>query len=227
MINDNGANQNVEEILASIRTSIAEEPGPARLVAGERTSLLRPAVGDEAAEFELPAMFKPGHPASVERPKLFGRLSEALKTAPSDAGGRTVIPFDPVAAGRMIEPPAAPTLAAPVQPAPAQEPMAEDTTVARTMPSFFDTRLNRMGELTREVYAPKPEPAPVAKEPPAQPPALPVKAMTVHAADAPDDAAAQLLRPMLRAWLHENMPKIVERALLSEITQQGGGSPRD
>lgn len=38
-----------------------------------------------------------------------------------------------------------------------------------------------------------------------------------------DDAAAQLLRPMLRQWLSDNMPKIVEKALLSEVTE--GGPP--
>ena len=33
-----------------------------------------------------------------------------------------------------------------------------------------------------------------------------------------DNAAAQLLRPMLRQWLAENMPRIVEEALRSELT---------
>ena len=73
-----------------------------------------PPPAEDAAEFELPAIFKPGHHAAVERPKLLGRLSEALKSTspqngPQDAGrARTVIPFDPASAnGRMIEPPAA------------------------------------------------------------------------------------------------------------------------
>lgn len=40
-----------------------------------------------------------------------------------------------------------------------------------------------------------------------------------------DRAAAELLRPMLRQWLAENMPRIVEDALRSELTEttQGGG----
>jgi cell pole-organizing protein PopZ len=33
-----------------------------------------------------------------------------------------------------------------------------------------------------------------------------------------DGAAAELLRPMLRQWLAENMPRIVEDALRSEMT---------
>lgn len=38
-----------------------------------------------------------------------------------------------------------------------------------------------------------------------------------------DGAAAELLRPMLRQWLAENMPRIVEAALRSEITSGGKG----
>ncbi|MEQ1697063.1 MAG: DUF2497 domain-containing protein, partial [Hyphomicrobiaceae bacterium] len=34
-----------------------------------------------------------------------------------------------------------------------------------------------------------------------------------------DDTAAELLRPMLRQWLDDNMPRIVERALRIELTQ--------
>lgn len=37
-----------------------------------------------------------------------------------------------------------------------------------------------------------------------------------------DGAAAELLRPMLRQWLAENMPRIVEEALRSELTGSGG-----
>ncbi len=249
---------NVEDILASIRTSIADEAGATRLVSGEihmpthHPFLARrdaPPSADEAAEFELPAIFKPGHHAAVERPKLFGRLSEALKTnAPHDVGrARTVIPFDPSAAngasngaangatsGRMIEPPAALQMAAassePNHYRPRPEPAKQDVEeVARVMPSFFDTRINKLGEMTRDVYKPRaPEPAP--PPPPAsapvyrQPPTLPQGNLAQqHAHSAVDDAAAQLLRPMLRQWLQENMPKIVEKALLSEA--QGDFSP--
>ena len=255
---------NVEDILASIRTSIADEAGATRLVSGEiHMPMHHPfqarrdvPPAEEAAEFELPAIFKPGHHAAVERPKLFGRLSDALKTnAPQDAGrARTVIPFDPTAAngaangavngaangstnGRMIEPPAALQMAAASsepnhfrpQPAPARQEVEE---VARVMPSFFDTRLNKLGEMSREVYKPTaPEPVPQPAPAPApvyrQPPTLPQGNLghfaQQHTNSAVDDAAAQLLRPMLRHWLQENMPKIVEKALLSEL--QGDFSP--
>lgn len=244
----NGADHNVDDILASIRTSIAEETGPARLVAGEMQLPVRRDhhFADEANEFELPAIFKPGHAHAPDRPNLFGRLSDALKTAtphePPRAAGRTVIPFDPSAAGRMLEPPAAsmgqrrqdsatPAMGGDHQAStpPSNADPAGQGTVKREMPTFFDTRINKLGELTRRAYEKpeepevKAEPEPVREE--VHPPQLPDGALR-HAGEAVDDAAAQLLRPMLRQWLQENMPKIVEKALLSEVQGHPPGRPR-
>lgn len=240
----NGAsNASVEDILASIRTSIAEEAGPARFVAGE---IQMPApsggyrreaqVAEEAPEFELPAIFKPGHHTPADKPKLLGRLSDALKSAPHSEQGRvrTVIPFDPSVANRVLEagPVSAPLHAAPAQAsaststsyqrAPAAQHAGPQTEVKREMPTFFDTRINKLGELTRQSFAPKviepPQAAPQAESQAyRRPPTLPDHPLAHHASDTVDDAAAQLLRPMLRQWLHENMPKIVEKALLSEV----------
>jgi len=45
-----------------------------------------------------------------------------------------------------------------------------------------------------------------------------------------EDAVADLLRPLLKTWLAENMPKIVERALRREMTERllpGRKNPRD
>ncbi len=255
---------NVEDILASIRTSIADEAGASRLVSGEiHMPMHHPfqprrdaqSAAEEAAEFELPAIFKPGHHAAVERPKLLGRLSEALKSSATQEAGqtgrpRTVIPFDPPSAngaangatnGRMIEPPAELQMAAAVSEPnrynPQPEPVKTETReVARMMPSFFDTRINKLGEMSRQVNQqqapePTPQPQPQHHQPQyqhpqyqmRQPPTLPQGNLAQHPADAVDDAAAQLLRPMLRQWLQENMPKIVEKALLSEA--QGDFSP--
>lgn len=41
-----------------------------------------------------------------------------------------------------------------------------------------------------------------------------------------DRAAAELLRPMLRQWLADNMPRIVEEALRSELTEQTQGGDK-
>lgn len=222
----NGANHHdVEQLLASIRTSMTGDEGPVRLVAGDMSRPVRrePEMAEEAAEFELPAIFKPGHVPAPDKPKLFGRLSEALKSAPPEAEPARVIPFDPaMGSTRMLEGPGAMQMQRrehAFEPAPEPASATPGEPVARVMPTFFDTRLNRMGELTRKAF--EPEPPPPAPEPPAapaQPPALPAKIAEQGAGpEGADDAAAQLLRPMLRAWLHENMPKIVEKALLSEV----------
>ncbi|MGQ0457694.1 MAG: DUF2497 domain-containing protein [Hyphomicrobium sp.] len=197
-------------------------------------------MADEASEFELPAIFKPGHPSSSlgdARPNLFGRLSDALKpTAPPEPDrSRTVIRFEPAAAGRMIDPPA-PIMAAPrPEPAPAYNPapsMPESGPAApRVMATFFDTRMSRMSSAPAPEprHEPRYEPAPsVASLPPIYaappqlpqlsqlPPALPDRADAQALGFGMEDAAAQMMRPILRQWLTENMPKIVEKALRSE-----------
>ena len=242
----NGATQhNVEDILASIRTSIADEGTSARSMTSDvqyndprRARMM----AEEAADFELPAIFKPGHQAAPERQKLLGRLSDALKsTTPQEpARTRTVIPFEPNGA-RNFEPitPAPAAMSKPAsewpsrrQPEPAPvvpAPATQD--VQRVMPTFFDTRISRLGEMTRKAYEPMQQAAPPPKAPtpppervpPAIPPQrqqhhpmLPEGNLMHHPDSTVEDAAAQLLRPMLRQWLQENMPKIVEKALRNE-----------
>ena len=236
----NGANhQSVEDLLSSIRTSISDEPGSMRPGPSSPMPLharREGALGDDNSEFELPAIFKPGHhQTQSEKPNnLFGRLSDAMKSASEPDRSRTVIRFEP-AGGRMIEPPAPVAAVQPVASShtsyptrsepPADRPEntgQENLPVRREMPSFFDTRLNRIGEMTRQANTPKPvePPAPAVQAP--QPPPL-RHPMQQSAADVPapqaggmEDAAAQLLRPILKQWLTENMPKIVEKALRSE-----------
>jgi cell pole-organizing protein PopZ len=197
------------------------------LRAGPSTPLARrnSAAHEDTTEFELPAIFKPGHNAQAEKShNLFGRLSDALKqpTSAEPDRSRTVIRFEPAAA-RMIEPPPAMTAAQAPKPAPKADPsapvVAENSKVKREMPSFFDTRLNKLGEMTRKANVPRPvetqQPAPQALVP--QPPILQQQSMPpFEAGGAMEDAAAQLLRPILKQWLSENMPKIVEKALRSE-----------
>ncbi|MBA4173589.1 MAG: hypothetical protein C0511_13310 [Hyphomicrobium sp.] len=83
----------------------------------------------------------------------------------------------------------------------------------------------------------QPVPATVAAVLPKLPPALPVSAPPVHALPAApsqpegaaagdagkttslEDTVAELLRPMLRQWLADNMPRIVEKALRIEVAE--------
>lgn len=239
MTTTNGANHHsVEDLLSSIRTSINDEPiglRPGPSIPMPAHTRRDGALGDDNAEFELPAIFKPSHqqPQAEKTNNLFGRLSDAMKSATEPDRSRTVIRFEP-AGGRMIEPPAPAHNQAPPQqmakptrheqPAEPVEraPLRETAPVRREMPSFFDTRINRLGEMTREANEPKQlePPKPVAQAP--QPPPLrhPMQHSAEEAQGTPsgglEDAAAQLLRPILKQWLTDNMPKIVEKALRSE-----------
>lgn len=217
----NGAKHDVEDILASIRTSIADRsPGfdAERREARVTTLRGRGNIADEALEFELPAIFKaPAQPAA-ERPNLLGRLSEALGTNANHAqqsdwgrSSRTVIPFEPLH-GRMIEPPPAPDAVKETKAAAAPP---RDDGVKRIMPTFFDTRMSRMNQMAPAPEPePEPEPAPVQRAFAPEPPRLPDGGAMANGGV--EDAAAQLLRPILRQWLTENMPKIVEKALRDE-----------
>lgn len=261
MTSYNGANtHNVESILASIRSTIGDDTDH-RVVARPN---FRPAqaaaqpvreapVVDETSEFELPAIFKSAgmQPSLDARPNLFGRLSDALKPAPAPEPerSRTVIRFEPAAAGRMIEPPpAAPTsprpAPQPVAPAPEPDPFArvsaENAGIRREMTSFCDSRMNRMSSMSSMAPSapvmqpiappaapqfraePPPAVAPFAAAPPPLPP-VSDRADAQALGGGIEDAAAQMLRPILRQWLTENMPKIVEKALQIE---QVGELPR-
>ncbi|CAA2141575.1 DUF2497 domain-containing protein [Hyphomicrobium sp. ghe19] len=227
----NGAKHDVEDILASIRTSIADRSPMFESEKREvRITTLRgrSTIADEAAEFELPAIFKTAVQQTSERPNLLGRLSEALASSGHQERdrSRTVIPFEP-AHGRMIEPPPVTLVEVSEDSAAAAEKIAaENDSQKRNMPTFFDTRLNRMSAMSRPVQEPQPEPAPApapkaelpqrAQPQRPQPPRLPELYASAEPADGAEDVAAQLLRPILRQWLTENMPKIVEKALMNE-----------
>src|SRR4029078_3755604 len=114
---------------------------------------------------------------------------------------------------------------------------ADSGAVKRIMPTFFDTRLNRMSGMSYlpaeeavTIEPPPPARSPVAARPPvADPPQLP--RLPEVASDGfnnggVEDAAAQLFRPIMKQWVTENMPKIVEKALRSESDDDFGGSSR-
>ena len=117
----------------------------------------RSAIADEAAEFELPAIFKSSAQPINERPNLLGRLSEALASSGQQERerSRTVIPFEP-AHGRMLEPP--PVTIEPVKEnlaATVDKIAAENDSAKRNMTSFFDTRMTRMSAMSQPVEEPR------------------------------------------------------------------------
>ena len=74
----------MEEVLASIRRIIAEEPdGPNQIIDLSRPSLVGDGLLEDAADFELPSIFRPAAaPAATEKNSpLFGRLTDAIRGA--------------------------------------------------------------------------------------------------------------------------------------------------
>lgn len=86
----------MEEILASIRRIIAEEPdsGTNRLIdlSSSRPALHGDGALDEPADFELPSIFRaPQNPAADRPTPLFNRLTEAIRSASQNGGGGNAV----------------------------------------------------------------------------------------------------------------------------------------
>lgn len=86
--NKNGQ-PSMEEILASIRRIIAEEPTAANPVIDlhARYRSQKAEEQDESNDFELPSIFRPAAP-TPERQPLFGRLTDAIRNASSGSDSK-------------------------------------------------------------------------------------------------------------------------------------------
>src|SRR5262249_22453555 len=83
---DKNGQPSMEEILASIRRIIAEEPAIPHsngVLRGTPITLKGDGVLDDASDFDLPAIFRSSPPTQVERAPLLGRLSDAIRNATS------------------------------------------------------------------------------------------------------------------------------------------------
>ncbi len=85
-LNNKNGQPSMEEILASIRRIIAEEPTAANPVIDLHAKYRNKTDDhDESNDFELPSIFRPATPAP-ERQPLFGRLTDAIRSASGGAG---------------------------------------------------------------------------------------------------------------------------------------------
>jgi hypothetical protein len=140
-----------------------------------------------------------------------------------DEPKRVMAPFKDTHFMRMSSSGTAPSPAP--SPAPAPFPAAVPPPEAATPPPNFGTiipgQFDRASLATPQV----PHVAPVAMPPPPLPTAEPVQHALVSAPPSGaepggiEDATADLLRPMLRQWLADNMPRMVEKALHIEIAE--------
>lgn len=168
----------MEEILASIRRIIAEEPvshhnGELR---GTPIMLKGDGVLDEAGEFDLPAIFRASPPPAAERSApLLGRLSDAIRSATtSTSNGEHASPATETGEKSGLSSlKAVRSETAPVEPlqqlpsAPAAAPNANGEEPKRVMAAFKDTHFMRMGGGSSAA----PTPTPVAPQAAAPAPA--------------------------------------------------------
>lgn len=173
----------MEEILASIRRIIAEEPvshhnGELR---GTPIMLKGDGVLDEPGEFDLPAIFRASPPAAERPAPLLGRLSDAIRSATipnaetrSTNGAHAFPSADASEKNGLSSLKAVRSDSAPVEPLQQlPSPAASEATHAakgeepkRVMASFKDTHFMRMGGPAPSGAPSAPEAAaPVAPEP--------------------------------------------------------------
>lgn len=89
-LTEKNGHASIEEILASVRRIIAEEPGSGAPLIDIDVPAHHPrgdGLLDDPSDFDLPSMFKTQNPATAEKPApLFGRLSEAIRAASNGNG---------------------------------------------------------------------------------------------------------------------------------------------
>lgn len=198
---DKAQEPSMEEILASIRRIIADDQNAkAEVVEPVRAAPPLPENDDvlDLAEVAQPVR----KPAAFEEPEI------AFREAPRDADGQ--IDFDAIDFGDELEP--------------EPEPMPPPRAVAPPEP-------------------PPPAPQPVPREPEPAPPSTPHDRLTSAVTDASvaqafqmlsgplmssqartmEEVVQDMLRPMLKDWLDENLPTMVERLVRAEIERVSRG----
>jgi cell pole-organizing protein PopZ len=189
----------------------------------------RPAHTIPAAQSPIIAPFDP--PRAIIRPGYgagSGASASSEYVTPVVPGPMRVEPASTESAAPAAKPRqsfAVPSVSATLGPSRKLEPLSDAFRPA--LPSSFQERHIPAAELAPEpIRAPEP-PAPVAGrerdeailQPASSPPAL--TSSNESGLDRPmEDAVADLLRPLLKTWLAENMPKIVERALRREMSER-------
>jgi cell pole-organizing protein PopZ len=231
----------MEEILASIRRIIADDEAKPEAAAPS------PPPRAQAAPPEPAAKAPPPRLASAPRPVPPPKPAE-VKPAPAPAAKNSQDEIDAMLAGLDAE-----TTAEEVRPAPAPPPEADDVFELTEQMAVADPQLAFQTiepQNDVEFAEPPPEPprpAPRTFEERVQErvveevaPSRPLMSQTtVAAVDSAFNALAQtvlsnnartledlvkeMLRPMLKAWLDDNLPKLVEKIVRAEIERVSRG----
>ncbi len=217
---------NMEEILTSIRTTLAEETAkagtpaaPAELVEVSDEEVLALSEADVA-----PAGDGAAPAEEIVDLAAFGQgemkmQSAADVPAPVDVLGQGE-PEQPVAAPAVAPAPAAVPVAEPAAPAPSATPASVVT----------DDHLDKLISEIAATPAPAPSapeaasvPAPEAKPAPSAAPEMMPLGLVNDVADLqvalPAEVLAAALRPLVQTWLEQNLAGVVERLVQAEISK--------
>ncbi|MEY9885209.1 PopZ family protein [Bradyrhizobium sp. USDA 329] len=239
----------MEEILASIRRIIADDeakPPPAEAAKPEKAAAPATPPIPQAMNDIPPSKVAPAKPAA-EKP-----APSAAKPAPAPPptadAANSQDDIDALLAGLDAATPA-PEVRAP-EPEPEPEPdvleltdeMAVDPTPPPPPPSFRKVEPRDDLEFAESPPRPAPPPsyAPVDFDAPPLPPQQPILAQsTVSAVESAfnslahtvlssnartlEDLVKEMLRPMLKSWLDDNLPGLVERIVKAEIERVSRG----
>lgn len=241
----------MEEILASIRRIIADDeakPPPAETAKPAPAPAAAPAPKQQAMADIPPSKVAPAKPAA-EKPAQPPAAKPTPPAPAADAGPNNQDDIDALLAG-LDEATPAPEIRAPE---PEPEPdvleltdemaMDPEPTPAPPPPSFHRVEPRDDLEFT-ETPPPRPTPAPsyapVDFDAPPLPPQQPILAQsTVSAVESAfnslahtvlssnartlEDLVKEMLRPMLKSWLDDNLPGLVERIVKAEIERVSRG----
>lgn len=238
----------MEEILASIRRIIADDeakPPPAEAAKPALAPAAAPAPKPQTMADIPPSKVAPAKPAA-EKPAPPPAAKPTAPPPAADAGPNNQDDIDALLAG-LDEATPAPEIRAP-EPEPdvleLTDEMAMDPepTPAPPPPSFH--RVEPRDDLEFAETPPRPTPAPsyapVDFDAQPQPPQQPILAQsTVSAVESAfnslahtvlssnartlEDLVKEMLRPMLKSWLDDNLPGLVERIVKAEIERVSRG----
>lgn len=242
----------MEEILASIRRIIADDeakPPPAEAAKPEKAAAPAAPPKPQAINDIPPSKVAPAKPAAEKpAPPPAAKPAPPPPPAPATDASNNQDDIDALLAGLDSATPGPEIRAS--EPEPAPEPdvleltdeMAMEPTPAPPPPSFRKVEARDDLEFA-ESPRPTPPPAsyaPVDFDPPPLPPQQPILAQsTVSAVESAfnslahtvlssnartlEDLVKEMLRPMLKSWLDDNLPGLVERIVKAEIERVSRG----
>ncbi len=209
-------------LIAGLTAARTREP-----IADIAAAETKPGVGDVATVVVPPVKNDDVGPVSTAAAAITGPLVavSAIVGVAAEAAAPVVEPAVNAAALAPDQAIVAPSIAAnKVDKATPAATLASETSASATATYFVE-----QSKAPIAVAAPSLPPAAVSTAVVAAPESAPMPSVgtgalpVVNANRTFEDAVAEMLRPMLRQWLDSNMPKLVEKALASEIQQPTGG----